>query len=174
MWAYVAGTKFLLAGDAAEAEEVLLPALDDARTRGHRDWEVHFSALCSEASALEGDMEAALRLASKAQTLAVDPDHLWVSFAWRSALARARLMKGDVDEAQKELRIEIERWESTGALIVQGRLRLLLAEALAAAGRREQAASVAEESARLLEQKGATHLEGVARTLVARMASGGA
>ena len=174
MWTYVASGNALMAGDATAATEVLLPAVDQARARDDRHWLTHLVGRCSEAALLEGDLEAGLRLASEARTLAADPGDIWGSYAWRSALVPALLVRGDVEKAQDEVRTETERWEATDALIVKGRLRLLLAEALAAAGRLAEAADVAEESVRLLEQKGAKHLAGLARMFVAETAKGGA
>ncbi len=68
---------------------------------------------------------------------------------------------------RQEVRTEIEGGGTTDAVIVKARLELLLAEALAAAGRQPEAVEPAAESLRLLEEKGATYLAERARKLVA-------
>ena len=174
MWCYAAGTIAVLEGDGPSATAVLRPALDHARERDYPIWRVHLGGVCSEATLLEGDIEAALRLAEEARDAVPRSSDRWLSFSWRSAMARAHLAAGDVEPAEQEARTEIARWEPTDALINKGRLSLLLADVLRAAGRRDEALSSAEDSARLFDEKGATHLAERARTLAVETAEGGA
>ncbi len=175
MWAVIAASIAALAGDADRASQILGPALEYVRQRGDRIWQSYVSALSADVALLQGDVGAALTFAGAARELgaAGEPD-LWGSLMWRSALARALLASGDGKAARKELELEIERWEGTDGLLNRGRLRLLLAEVLAALGRREQALEEAAESLRLLELKGATYFADQARELAGQLAGEGA
>ena len=174
VWAFAAGYVAVMEHDGTKASRVLLPALAKAEERDDGVWQVQLGTMCAEAALLEGDVEGALRLAEQARSVAPNMADLHMSYAIRSALARALQAKGEVDRAEEELRTEIARWDASDALMTKARLRLVLAEVLAANERHVEAEKAAVESLRLFDQKGATHLVGVVRTFIEEMAEGGA
>jgi DNA-binding SARP family transcriptional activator len=165
MWSYAAGNIAMLKRDGTAAAEIVQPALEHARQRGYAVWQVHLAGLSSAAALMSGDVESSLHFAKEARDAVPHSNDRWLSFSWRSAMVNALVAIGDVDQAEREARTEIGKWESTDALIARGRLGLLLAAALTAAGRRNEARGVAEDSARLFDEKGATYLAGLARAL---------
>ncbi|HET7044459.1 MAG TPA: AAA family ATPase [Gaiellaceae bacterium] len=156
----------LVAGNAAEAERVLregcerLAALGD---RAYRSTTVVTLAVVLEA---EGRLDEAEQAALEAEELSAAEDA--INFAQgRAVRARVLLARGDAAAAEELGRSAVEHADRTDFPVVRGDARLAHAEALAACGRRDEAAAAAAAALSLFELKEHASAAAAARALLA-------
>lgn len=146
-----------IGGDYASAERVLREALRVAEDARGAATQPYLLAMLSEALAGQGEWEGAA--ASAGEALARCPaDYAPHDPDWRTSRARVHLHAGEIDEARRLLSEAVALTEPMDALVEKGDIRLLLAQALRAAGDEVGACEAAERALACYEQKGATAL----------------
>jgi class 3 adenylate cyclase/tetratricopeptide (TPR) repeat protein len=158
----------IAAGDPEAARDWLLRGDAILAELGERSYRSTVQANLALAEAQLGDRAAALAASELAEQLCAPEDMINFAIAGqvRSMLARAT---GDLGEAERLARGAIEYVERTDFYAYRGEARVELARVLAAAGRREEAASEISAALTLYEKKGDTILTSNARALLAEL-----
>ena len=154
-----------LRGAIREADAEVVAALEAARQAG---WEVGLPmTLSAQIDVLveQGRLDEAETVLAEAGFLGEIPELL--AFDWLLySRGRFRLATGDVDGGVEDLLRQAERQTRTGTLPIRMNWRTLVAPALAATGRTEQARELAEEELRFARRIGTSRNLGMAlRTL---------
>jgi class 3 adenylate cyclase/tetratricopeptide (TPR) repeat protein len=98
-------------------------------------------------------LEEAEALVAESQTLAAGDD-LDAHSRWRAALARVRLLRGVVDEAERLAREAVGVAAATDFILLEAGAQQVLGETLIAGGRPVEAAAAFERAIQLHERKG--------------------
>ena len=154
-WARVAASLELLDGDAATAETIVEDACAQLEEFGERAWVSTLTALRAEAHYAQGAFAEALDASAKAMGLA-PPDDLVAQVASRRARAKAYARTGALADGERLALEAIDLLDASDDLVVRATTLLDLSEVLHLAGRRDRAATVAEEALALLDRKGVT------------------
>ena len=158
-----------LTGDLEDAARHRREEMEKLVQAGERSFLSTVLGQIAELAIELGDDDEALRLADESEAAASRED---VASQFLIGMTRARVLakRGELATAEPLAREAVARVDTTDFLVMRGEARLGLAEVLQAAGRRDEAAAVAEEAQRLFEQKGAVVRAEQARALLHELA----
>jgi hypothetical protein len=143
----------LLAADYRSARIELRAGLDALEEMGERGYGSSVAAFLAQALYGEGRLDEADDLARRAQANA-SPDDLWSQVLSRGTRAKVGASRGAHEEAERHAREAVELAAATDALDLHGNALLALADTLALAGRKEEAAECVVDALSLYELKG--------------------
>jgi predicted ATPase/class 3 adenylate cyclase len=141
------------AGVPEAAEPVLRSSYEALAQMGERGFLSTIAAFLAHALFAAGELDEAAWF-SWASEEAAAPDDVASQILWRSARAKILARQGDLARAEALAREAVRLSEPTDLVNTQADALSDLAEVLALAGRRTEAASALDEAARRYEQKG--------------------
>jgi predicted ATPase/class 3 adenylate cyclase len=151
--AFAHGAVGLLAGDYRAAEVELRAGLDALEGMGDRGYLSSVAAFLAQVLYEEGHLDEAVDLARRAQADAA-ADDLWSQVISRGTRAKVCAKRGAHEEAERHGREAVRLAEATDALDLHGNALVDLGDALALAGRTDEAVTCFADALRLYEQKG--------------------
>jgi predicted ATPase/class 3 adenylate cyclase len=154
----------MLAGDLDAAERIAREAYATLERMGERGYLSSAAALLAHALSGQGDLDQAERF-SRASEDAAAADDAFSQVLWRSARAKVRARRGELDEAERLAGEAVTVAERTDLLNTRGDTLADLGEVVALAGRRAEAVAVFEQAAEIFERKG--NLASLARVRLA-------
>jgi predicted ATPase/class 3 adenylate cyclase/tetratricopeptide (TPR) repeat protein len=145
----------MLAGDPAAGARILRESYDQLEPMGERAYLSTATALLAHALCELGELDEAERFSRVGEESSA-PDDVFSQVLWRSARAKIRARRGEVDEAEALARDAVALVEKTDMLNTWGDTLADLAEVLSLAGRPAEATSVLEQAAEHFLRKGNT------------------
>jgi tetratricopeptide (TPR) repeat protein len=149
----VAGPARLLAGEAVEAEQLLRAAWTTLEAMGETAILSSVTAFLAESLYAQGRFDEVEETTRISEAAAADDDEA-SQIGWRATRAKALARRGELEVAERLARSAVERAEETDFLNMHGDALLSLATVLAAAGRVDEAESLAARAVELYELKG--------------------
>jgi predicted ATPase/class 3 adenylate cyclase len=171
--AQTAGYVELLAGDPVAAERALRRGYDLLEALGDRAYVANVAALLAHALVAQGRYEEAGRAVETARELTTGHD-IDTQFHWRTAEARVLTAAGRAGEAEDLALAAAGLVAGTDELNLQGDARVVLAEAVRAAGRPDEAAAHLAEAVARYREKGNLVSAGRAEAALRELAPPGA
>jgi len=148
-----AGEAELIAGNAEAAERVLREGYEALKAMGEHGYLSSVAARLAQALAVQERDEEALEVTAFVERIAADDD-LEPQAVWRVARATVLARRGETEVAETLAREAIELVKETEWPPAQAEAYAALAEALEAAGRRNDACSALEQAIARWEEKG--------------------
>ena len=142
-----------LGGDVEKAAEILHDSYETLEQMGERSYLSTIAGFLAQALYTQGEYDEAERL-SRASEAAAAANDVVSQVLWRSARAKIKARRGQVEEAHALAREAVGIAETTDLLNTQGDAFSDLAEVLALAGRPEEAVPALEQAAFCYEKKG--------------------
>ena len=142
-----------LGGDVEKAAEILHDSYETLEQMGERSYLSTIAGFLAQALYTQGEYDEAERL-SRASEAAAAANDVVSQVLWRSARAKIKARRGQVEEAHALAREAVGIAETTDLLNTQGDAFSDLAEVLALAGRPEEAVPALEQAAFCYERKG--------------------
>jgi predicted ATPase/class 3 adenylate cyclase len=143
----------MLAGNPAAAASTLRSSYTTLEQMGERAFLPTIAGFLAQALYAQADYDAAERF-SRASEQAAAPDDVLSQVLWRTARAKVRARRGQVDAAEALAQEAVRLVDGTDFLNAQADALLDLAEVMTVAGRPAQALDAAEEAASRYERKG--------------------
>ena len=143
----------MLAGDLDAAERIAREAYATLERMGERGYLSSAAALLAHALSARGELDEAERF-SRTSEEATAPDDAFSHVLWRTARAKIRARRGELVQAEALAREAVAFAERTDLLNTHGDTLGDLAEVIALAGRRHEAADVYRQAAEIFERKG--------------------
>ena len=159
-----------LAGDLPAATRILRESYAALEPMGERAYLSTAAALLGHMLYAQGELPEAERFARTGERTAAGDD-VFSQLLWRSAMAKIRARRGELDVAERLAREAVALVDETDLLNTQGDTLADLSEVLSLAGRPDEAAAVLEQAADRFEQKGNLVSLEHARRLAARLAT---
>jgi ATP/maltotriose-dependent transcriptional regulator MalT len=165
-----------LAGDLPAATRILRESYAALEPMGELAYLSTAAALLGHMLYAQDELEEAEQFARAAEQTAAGDD-VFSQLLWRSALAKIRARRGELDVAEGLAREAVALVDETDLLNTQGDTLADLSEILSLAGRPAEAAEVLDQAAARFEQKGnlvsLEHARGLAAKLSADAVSPG-
>jgi tetratricopeptide (TPR) repeat protein len=143
----------MLAGDPAAGARILRESYDQLEPMGERAYLSTAAALLAHALCELGELDEAERFSRVGEESSA-PDDVFSQVLWRSARAKIRARRGELNEAEALAREAVALVEKTDMLNTWGDTLADLAEVLSLAGQPAEAASVLEQAAEHFLRKG--------------------
>ena len=143
----------MLAGDLDAAERIAREAYATLERMGERGYLSSAAALLAHALSARGELDEAERF-SRTSEEATAPEDAFSHVLWRTARAKIRARRGELVQAEALAREAVAFAERTDLLNTHGDTLGDLAEVIALAGRRHEAADVYRQAAEIFERKG--------------------
>ena len=142
-----------LGGDTERAAEILHDSYETLERMGERSYLSTIAGFLAQALYTQGEYDEAEGL-SRASEAAAAANDVVSQVLWRSARAKIKAQRGEIEEAQALAREAVEIVETTDLLNTQGDAFSDLAEVLTVAERREDALEALQQASARYESKG--------------------
>jgi predicted ATPase/class 3 adenylate cyclase len=143
----------MLAGDLAAAERIARDAFAILERMGERSYLSSAAALLAHALSEQGELVEAERFSRTSEDAAA-ADDAFSQVLWRSARAKIRARRGELEEAEGLAREAVAVADRTDLLNTHGDTLFDLGDVVARANRPEEAAAVFEQAAEIFGRKG--------------------
>jgi tetratricopeptide (TPR) repeat protein len=150
------------AGNVEAAARAVQDSCERLEAMGEKGWQSTFAARLARSLALLGRDDEAEHWARQGEELGASDD-VMTQMLCRQARGRVRARRGDLEDGERLVRDAVALAEQTDMPNERADARMDLAEVLALAGRRSEAAVEVEKALVLYEQKGNVAMAGQAR-----------